>query len=61
VAPVASLASVPTEPGEPVTREKYQPKRKDRQLQELLALHGGTPEGSRSDGPSANGPPAPPV
>ena len=38
LAPSASLAGVPTEPGEPVTREKYQPKRKDEQLQEVLAL-----------------------
>jgi hypothetical protein len=58
VAPAASLAGVPTEPAEPVTREKYQPKRKDEQLQEVLALRGGAPEGSRGDGQSANEPPA---
>jgi hypothetical protein len=52
VAPAASLAGVPTEPAEPVTREKYQPKRKDEQLQEVLALRGGAPEGSRGDGKS---------
>ena len=58
VAPAASLAGVPTEPAEPVTREKYQPKRKDEQLQEVLALRGGAPEGSRGDGQSANELPA---
>jgi hypothetical protein len=52
LAPAASLAGVPTEPAEPVTREKYQPKRKDEQLQEVLALRGGAPEGSRGDGKS---------
>ena len=57
VAPAASLAGVPTEPAEPVTREKYQPKRKDEQLQEVLALRGGAPERSRGDGKSANEPP----
>jgi hypothetical protein len=50
LAPAASLAGVPTEPAEPVTREKYQPKRKDEQLQEVLALRGGAPEGSRATG-----------
>ena len=58
LAPAASLAGVPTEPAEPVTREKYQPKRKDEQLQEVLALRGGAPEGSRGDGQSAKEPPA---
>ena len=58
LAPAASLADVPTEPAEPVTRERYQPKRKDQQLQELLALHGGTPGGLRGDGQSANEPQA---
>jgi hypothetical protein len=52
VAPAASLAGVPTEPAEPVTREKYQPKRKDEHLQEVLALRGGAPEGSRGNGKS---------
>jgi hypothetical protein len=58
LAPAASLAGVPTEPAEPVTREKYQPKGKDQQLQELLVLRGKAPEGSRSDEPSADVPPA---
>jgi hypothetical protein len=58
LAPAASLAGVPTEPAEPVTREKYQPKRRDQQLHELLVLHGGAPEGLRGDGQSANEPPA---
>ena len=58
LAPAASLAGVPTEPAEPVTREKYQPKRKDEQLQEVLALRGGAPDGSRGDGQSAKVPPA---
>ena len=58
LAPAASLAGVPTEPGEPVTREKYPPRRKGQQLQELLGLHGGAPEGLRGDGQSANGPAA---
>ena len=58
LAPAASLAGVPTAPAEPVTREKYQPKRKDEQLQEVLALRGGAPEGSRGDGQSAKVPPA---
>src|SRR5260370_14934297 len=60
LAPAASLAGVPTEPAEPVTREKYLPTRKDQQLQEVLALHGGAPGGVRGDGPSANEPPAAP-
>jgi hypothetical protein len=63
LAPAASLAGVPTASAEPVTREKYQPKRKDEQLQEVLALRGGAPEGSRGDGkskvPPAAVPPAP--
>ena len=53
LAPAASLAGVPPAPAEPVTREKYQPKRKDEQLQEILALRGGAREGSRGDGQSA--------
>jgi len=59
LAPAASLASVPTEPAEPVTREKSQPMRKDQQLQEILALHDAAPDGSRRDGPSAKRPPSP--
>ena len=58
LAPAASLAGVLTEPAEPVTREKYQPKRKDEQLQEVLALRGGALERSRGDGQSAKVPPA---
>ncbi len=58
LAPAASLAGVPTEPAEPVTREKYQPKRKDEQLQEVLALRGGAPEEWRGDRKSAKVPPA---
>jgi hypothetical protein len=58
LAPAASLAGVPTEPGEPVTREKYQPKGRNQQLQEVLALQSGAPEGKRGVGQSANGPPA---
>jgi hypothetical protein len=38
LAPAASLAGVPVPPAEPVTREKYQPKKKDQQLQELLGF-----------------------
>jgi len=58
LAPAASLAEVTTEPAEPVTREKYQPKRKDQQLQEVLALQNTTPQDARGGGQSANGPPA---
>jgi hypothetical protein len=58
LAPAASLAGVPAAPAAPVTREKYQPKGRDQQLQEVLALRGGAPEGSRNGGQSANGPPA---
>jgi hypothetical protein len=58
LAPAASLAGVPTEPAEPVTREKYQPKRKDQQLEEVLALQNRAPQGSRGDGQPANGAPA---
>jgi hypothetical protein len=61
LAPAASLASVPTEPAEPVTREKYQPKRKDKELQEVLALHGAAPEGSPRDERSANARSSPPA
>ena len=55
LAPAASLAGVPTEPAEPVTREKYQPKGKDQQLQEVLALQSGAPAGKRGGGQSASG------
>ena len=58
LAPAASLAGVPTEPAEPVIREKYQPKRKDQQLQEVLALQSRASEGPQRDGQSTNGPPA---
>ena len=58
LAPAASLAGVPTEPAEAVTREKYQAKRKDQQLQEVLALKSGAPEGKRRGDQSANVPPA---
>jgi hypothetical protein len=58
LAPAASLAGVPTEPAEAVTREKYQAKRKDQQLQEVLALQSGAPEGKRRGEQSANVPPA---
>ena len=41
--------------------EKYHPKGKDEQLHELLALHGGAPEGSQGDGQPANPPPSSPA
>ena len=58
LAPAASLAEVPTEPAKPVTREKYQPKGRDQQLQEVLALRSGAPQALRGGGQSANEPPA---
>jgi hypothetical protein len=58
LAPAASLAEVPTEPAEPVTREKYQPKGRDQQLQEVLALRSGAPQGLRGGGQPASEPPA---
>jgi len=58
LAPAASLAQVPTEPPEPVTREKYQPKGRDQQLQEVLALRSGAPQALRGGGQPANESPA---
>jgi hypothetical protein len=57
LAPAASLAGVPVSPAEPVVRETHQPKKKDQQLQELLALHGGAPASAQIDGQPGNGPP----
>ena len=61
LAPAASLAQVPTEPPEPVTREKYQPKGRDQQLQEVLALRNGAPQALRGGGQPANEPTAAPA
>jgi hypothetical protein len=61
LAPAASLANVPTEPAEPVTREKYQPKGRDQQLQEVLALRNGAPQALRGGGQPANEPTAAPA
>jgi hypothetical protein len=58
LAPAASLAEMSTEPAEPVTREKYQPKGRDQQLQEVLALRNGAPQALRGGRQPANEPPA---
>jgi hypothetical protein len=52
LAPAASLADVPVSSAEPVVREKYQPKKKDAQLQELLGFRESrrVPESSPNEG-----------
>jgi hypothetical protein len=56
LAPAASLAGVPVSPAEPVVRERYQPKKKEQQLQELLAFRepGQAPASAPGDAQPAN-------